>query len=327
MKVQNCLCVLMFLVFFVSGSSFGAEVDSITPRNIKLCNALSIINSAINQWIQEAVQNANAKQNGCDEEVLYEELKKSIFRSPLAPWGFRGYGVDKEFRTLLANQSFSLSLEDSIYRDITYFEGASLKFSGLTDVVNINGHLVGLDKLGHFFAQGWSYFKLTHYKENNIDQALEWGRKQEVGKFGYATTGVFSFADLVANFNGWVFWNRLLLKDANFLKGVNADFYDKPYITCKVRIDDSGKNIKIVKVWEYNNNFDLADFVDGVWSEGNNGSSYKNSVIAEKVTSQIRNTNFDFAYSFSNKCCSDARKKYGYYAKHILHPYCFNVKE
>ena len=325
---------------------YAAEIDSVTPRNIKLDNSLSIINTIVNQRIQEGVQKANAQQDdvdafyyindidedaeeyeACDEEVLYTELRKAIFQSFTASWGLKGYDLDKQLRALLARQSYSLSLNDSIYRDIDYIEGFSLKLKELSDVVNINGHLIGLDKIGHFFAEGWQYFELTQYDEHTFEQALEWGRQQETGKFGYSTTGIFSFADLVANFNGWRFWNKVLLKENDPLKSALANFFGRAYISCDIQIITSIKNRKIVKAWEQNAEFDLSDFLDGTWDEGNNCNSYYDPIIENKVSARIKNVSPDFSCPYIAEHCLNAQERYGYYAKYVLHPYCLIVTD
>ena len=325
------ICALAFK------AGFAAEIDSVTPRKLKLDDSLAAINKIFGQRVKEGIEKANAQQdyiveiddiefieedNYCDEEALYTELRKAIFQSFTASWGLKGYGLDKQLRSLLARQSYSLLLNDSIYRDIDYIEGFSLNLKELSDVTNINGHLVGLDKIGHFFAQGWQYFELTHYDDHSIDQALEWGKQKEAGLFGYTTTGIFSYSDLAANFNGWRFWNKVLLKEDDPLKGVIANFFNRPYVTCEIQIIDSIKNRKIVKAWEYNTRFDLSDYIDGVWDEGNNCNSYADPIIEEKVTSRIYDVDPNFTCPFNAKYCSKARDKYGYYAKHVLHPYC-----
>lgn len=326
----------LFVLFWslVSQDSFAAEIDSVTPRKLNLDNSLNSINTIFNQRILEGIQKANAKQGHienigknefCDEEILYTELRKAIFQSFTASWGLKGYDLDKQLRILLARQSYSLSLNDSIYRDINYLEGFSLNIKELSDVVNINDHLIGLDKMGHFFAEGWQYFELTHYKKYNIDQALKWGEEQEAGKYGYTTTGIFSFADLVANFNGWRFWNKVLLKNNDPLKGAISTLFNKPYIRCKIQFIASIKNKKIVKAWEQNTRFNLSEYVDGAWDEGNNCNSYENPVIEEKITLRINNVNSDFTYPFITEECLTAQEKYGYYAKHVLHPYCLTA--
>ncbi|MEN8257622.1 MAG: hypothetical protein ABFS09_07150 [Thermodesulfobacteriota bacterium] len=319
---------------FVFQVSFAAEIDSVTPRELELDNSLKSINEIFNKRIHEGIRKANAKQDDvediekdefCDEEVLYTELRKAIFQSFTASWGLKGYGLDKQLRTLLARQSYSLLLNDSIYRDINYLEGFSLNLKELSDVVSLNGHFVGLDKVGHFFAEGWHYFELTDYREDNIAQALEWGKEQEAGKFGYTTTGIFSFADLVANFNGWRFWNKVLLKENDPLKGVIANFFNRPYITCEIQIITSLKNRKIVKAWENNTPFDLADYLDGAWDEGNNCNSYEDPVIEEKVASRVKEVNPDFNCPAYSENCLAAQEKYGSYATLVLHPNCLIV--
>ena len=336
--MQKTFTLFILISTFIFQVSFAAEIDSVTPRKLKLDNSLSIINTIFNQRLQEGVEKANAhrdyiedieeyidEDNFCDEEVLYTELRKAIYQSFTASWGLKGYDLDQQLRSLLSRQSYSLSLNDSIYRDIDYLEGFSLNLKELSDVVNIDGHLIGLDKIGHFFAEGWQYFELTHYENQSIDQALKWGRQQEAGKFGYSTTGIFSFSDLVANFNGWRFWNKVLLKEDDPLKGLIANFFNRPYITCETQIIASIKNRKIVKAWEYNSRFDLSDYIDGTWDEGNNCNSYQDPMIEEKVTLRIKNVDPDFSCPFIAEYCLEAQEKYGYYAKHVLHPYCLIV--
>ncbi len=336
--MQKIFTLFILISAFVFQPGFAAEIDSVTPGKLKLDNSLTIINEIFNQRLQEGVEKANAdkdyieeideyvdEDNFCDEEVLYAELRKAIYQSFTASWGLKGYDLDRQLRSLLTRQCYSLSLNDSIYRDIDYLEGFSLNLKELSDVVNINGFLVGLDKMGHFFAEGWQYFELTHFENQSIEQALEWGRQQEAGKFGYSTTGIFSFADLVANFNGWRFWNKVLLKEKDPLKGVIVNFFNRPYITCETQIIASIKNRKIVKAWEYNSRFDLSDYIDGAWDERNNCNSYQDPVIEEKVTSRIKNIDPDFSCPFKAEYCLESQEKYGYYAKYVLHPYCLIV--
>jgi hypothetical protein len=336
MNMRKEFILFILTSTFVFQVSFAAEIDSVTPRKLKLDNSLTIINAIFNQRVQEGIKKTNAKQGDiegierdefCDEKILYTELRKAIFQSFTASWGLKGYELDKQLRNLLTGQSYSLSLNDSIYRDINYLEGFSLNIKELSDIVNVNGHLIGLDKMGHFFAEGWKYFELTQYDDQNINQVLEWGKEQESGKFGYTTTGIFSFSDLAANFNGWRFWNKVLLRENDPLKGVIANFFNRPYITCETQIMDSIKNKRLIKAWEYNTRFDLSDYLDGTWDEGNNCNSYKDPVIEEKVALRIKNVNPDFTCPFIAEHCLQSQRKYGYYAKYVLHPYCLIVTE
>jgi hypothetical protein len=333
-RILSLLTILIFYLVLKMG--FAAEIDSITPRKIKLNNSLAEINSIFNQRIQEGIIKANEKQgsilNGgtaefCDEEVLYTELRKAIYQSYTASWGLKGYDLDRQLRSLLTKYSYSLSLKDSIYRDINYLEGFSLNLKELSDVVNVKGYLIGLDKIGHFFAEGWRYFELTDKDDQKIEKALEWGKQQETGKFGYITTGIFSFADLTANFNGWRFWNKVLLKKRDPLKGVLANFFNRPYIRCNYQIISSIKNKKLIKVWEYNTRFDFSDYIDGVWDEANNCNSYKDPIIEKKVTMRIKNINSKLSCPLIRQECINAKNKYGDFSKYILHPYCLGIDD
>ncbi|MFW2440896.1 MAG: hypothetical protein ACN4GR_16190 [Arenicellales bacterium] len=335
MKKKKILFILISV--FAIQSCFAAEIDSVTPRNVALGNSIDTINEIMNQRIEEGIRKANAQQDYvedteymadrriytfCDEKTLYTELRKAIFQSFTVAWGLKGYDLEKQLRGLLVRQSYSLSLNDSIYRDIDYIEGLALNLKELSDVVNINGYLVGLDKIGHFFAQGWQYFELTDYDKETLYKAIAWGRKKEAGLFGYTTTGIFSFADLVANLNGWRFWNKVLLKQDDPLKGVIANYFDRPYVSCDIQIIDSIRNRRIIRAWEYNTRFDLADYIDGAWDEGNNCNSYADPMIEEKVTARINYVAPDFVCPLIAKHCTDALDKYGYYAKYVLHPSC-----
>jgi len=318
----------------------AAEIDSVTTRNIQLDNSVAAINEIFNKRIEEGIEKANPTTESdpddaffddvgadeyCDEDVLYTEIRKAIYQSFTASWGLKGYDLDRQLRRLLAKQSYSLLLNDSIYRDIDYIEGFSLNLKELSDVVNIDGHLVGLDKLGHFFAEGWRYFELTRFEDEPFEQALAWGKQQEAGKFGYSTTGIFSYADLAANFNGWRFWNRVLLKQDDPLKGAIANFFTRPYAACKIQIIDSIRNRKIIRAWEQNAKFDLSDYIDGAWDEGNNCNSYADPVIESKVMQRIERADPGFSCPRKPGRCIDAGKKYGSYAKYVLHPSCLTA--
>jgi hypothetical protein len=95
------------------------------------------------------------------------------------------------------------------------------------------------DKIGHFFAEGWTCFERTREEDESLEHAMDWGSRQEAGKFGYSTTGVYSFADLVADFNGWRFWTEVLRTQDDPLKGVIANLFGRPYVACELQVLDS----------------------------------------------------------------------------------------
>jgi hypothetical protein len=345
-KTQNnrfrSILVVLVSVCMATASCLAAEIDSVTTRGIYLENSRAIINQIINQRIKEGVTNANKtssikqivgdlevfkRKEYCDEDTLYKELRKAIFNSNTVAWGLKGYDVDMQLRDLLRETSYALSLNDSIYRDINYIEGISLNLKELSDLVNIQGYLIGLDKIGHYFAEGWHYFEMTALNDKSIYEALAWGRKKEAGLFGYTTTGVFSYADLVANFNGMRFWNKILLKRDDPIKGRIANLLNRSYVSCSIQIISSLKAGEIVKAWEVNAKFDISDYIDGSWDEGNNCNSYEDPVIEEKVTKRIYKVDPNFSCPCQPEECSLARNKYDEYSRFLLHPRCLRDQE
>ena len=114
----------------------------------------------------------------------------------------------------------------------------------------------------------------------------------------------------------------MLLKQHDPLKGSIANFFDRPYVTCEIQIMDSIRQRKIIRAWTLNTRFDLSDYIDGAWDEANNCNSYVDPVVEEKVTSRIEAVDPDFSCPAGADQCLKARKKYGRYAKYVLHPYC-----
>lgn len=324
-------CWLALASVLTPGPVPAAEIDSVTSRGVELADSLGAINAIFDQRLREGVARANARQGDpadvepggfCDRDRLYTELRRAIFESFLPRWGLRGYDLDRQMRELLADRSYALALNDSIYRDIDYLEGFSLRLKALSDVVRIDGHLIGLDKIGHFFAEGWTYFEQTHEDGMDLAEAMAWGSRQEAGKFGYATTGVYSFADLVANFHGWRFWNRVLRSQDDPLEGLFGNLFGSPYVECELQILDSLKHRRWVRAWEVGRTFDLADYVDGAWDEGNNCNSYADPTIEAKVDERSDEAAPGFRCPVEPAQCHRARERYGDFARHLLHPRC-----
>ena len=114
-----------------------------------------------------------------DETHISERYKKSIFRRELP------------FKNLEKYQDYSLE----IYID---------------EVVNVGGIYIGLDKLTHFTASGFLYYKIyrlalefVESKEAAMQMAIAMGIYGEKYILGKIATGVFSFADLESNYQGF----------------------------------------------------------------------------------------------------------------------------
>ena len=312
----------------------AAEIDSVTGRFAPLDDSMATVNAIFRERLAQGVADANPDPDDigrvdadafCDPERLYRSVRRALFYSLLPRWGLRGYDLDRQLRELLAADSYVLALQDSIYRDIDFLEGFSLNLKELSDVVRLDGHLVGLDKLGHFFAEGWTYFEHTHEDGESLDAAMAWGSRQESGKFGNRTTGIHSFADLVANFHGWRFWNALLGEQDDPLKGFFGNLLSEPYVDCELQLLASLRHGRLVRAWRVERRFDLSDYVDGMWDENNNCNSYADTVIEAKVRERIEEIAPGFACPAEPATCVEAQRRYGRYARQLLHPRCLAV--
>ena len=199
------------------------------------------------------------------------------------------------------------------------------EWSTLAHEFDARGHLIGLDKIGHFFAEGWIYFEMTRYDNETLENAMDWGSQQEAGKFGNTTTGIYSFADLVANFNGWRFWNEIALTADDPLRSFLGNLFRRPYVRCEIRLLPSIKHGRVVKNWKLVKRFDLADYIDGAWDEGNNCNSHADPIIEDKVERRIQDVAPDFKCPVNPADCVEARQQYGKFAKQLLHLSCLTA--
>ena len=96
------------------------------------------------------------------------------------------------------------------YRGVRY--GAWPTGLVLCPVIKLGGRLVGTDKLGHFAQQGYQYYvESLKYPDAEEAAAVIAQRSSafEVGCYGLRTTGVYSHADIAAEYAGWRFYADL----------------------------------------------------------------------------------------------------------------------
>src|SRR4051794_40339650 len=114
----------------------------------------------------------------------------------------------------VADAGFELPLSRCVYGDSLFDKPLLLAF--LSPTVNVHGTYLGVDKLGHVFQHGFYY--LQEYRQAESDgegaaaataRAVRLGVDEEQGFYGALTTGVYSNADLAANYAGLKFYLNL----------------------------------------------------------------------------------------------------------------------
>ncbi len=141
----------------------GAEIDSVTARDEPLRNSAGRMNARINAFLRDGVERANQRDRGCDQADLYRQIRKAI----VSPFIGHSLAEDLDRRRV--------RFDGSIYRDLGVFEALSVHLKDLSAVIRLGDHLIGVDKFGHFFVEGWKYFEIAYLDGKGIDAAMAWG--------------------------------------------------------------------------------------------------------------------------------------------------------
>ncbi len=89
-------------------------------------------------------------------------------------------------------------------------------YVGISSTVNLYGAQFGTDKIAHIFQQGYTYYKI--YNRAAADglmpaeaekKVIKWGQSTERTIYGTLISGVYSNADLSANYAGMKFYQGL----------------------------------------------------------------------------------------------------------------------
>jgi len=109
---------------------------------------------------------------------------------------------------------YNVPFWNSIYSRV--FSPLPFSFVRLAPTINLFGILLGNDKTGHLFQQGHEYYLIKlngeivgKSNEQIREDAVAFGVRQERGTYGTALDGVFSNADLAANYAGMKFYESL----------------------------------------------------------------------------------------------------------------------
>ncbi len=167
------------------------------------------INNYVNKILGEA--RTNSTNIGDRLNYIYSKLGKntSLGRTAIEDWvnekldGSKIY-QPKEETTKYSGVSNNVSMlgRGKIWKQPF--------FPILNPTIKVNGILIGSDKLGHFFQQGFEYFAIAYVEAKGKSAAEKYGQKTEAEWFGLETTGVYSNADLTANAKGMNFYSDFI---------------------------------------------------------------------------------------------------------------------
>ena len=261
-------------MLFSWSAARAAEADHYTLREGQIADITAEVNKLANEGLGRAIEDLNVA-GGCNdsrksEEQLYDRLTDI----------FSNHKKGQLVNTILSGDipRTIIPLKESIYSEWSIWNGFLLGRKGaaksplaLFPLIKIGDTVVGVDKLEHMFGMGLRYFKKHHLEERPLVSVLKGGIFSEKTFLGgnMLATGVFSYADLSANFNGMRFWNHMLQKRDDVL---GAQHNAGPYLVCR-----EGK-------WAKNEErpIDFRTYIDPSMQESMNCSKFATSAGARK---------------------------------------------
>ena len=216
------------------------ETDQFTNRDMPIADSTEILNSKMNETIEGIV---DGWKKGHDDlavvDAIYHKIGGHHWVDKLERWAMKSDEVEK----------LDTPRYDSVFSDLPLYAVRVTKFFGVGKTFRLNDQLIGSDKIGHFLSQGRKYYK-RYRRSGSEAQAGERSAYTERALFGRMTTGSYSNADLVANYEGHRFYRSLFEDDI------------VPGKLAILRWEDDG--------WIIQRSFDWADHVNEYWDEALN---------------------------------------------------------
>lgn len=226
------------LLFGFNFPLFAVETDQFLSWGVELEDSTEKINQFINQTVARALSKVNeSKKSFTCEDVAYKvmtEIKGPYKISAISIFAGNNPEIDRYPKNEIVSDSEyeKLSIHHrSIYRNY---------FVKLARTIKINGVHTGTDKLGHMFLIGRAYYKSYLEKKDRFsdeefifEEIIKGGVTGEYYLLGYIVSGVFSFGDLEANFQGLQLAKRLCQGQNSYLALSNKKWIQKQKIDLK----------------------------------------------------------------------------------------------
>ena len=230
----------------VTGAQPGLayETDQFSNRLDPIKDAMPLLDEKVNQSIETI---ASEWQGPRDDwkfiTAIYHDLGGHHWVDKIERWAMKSPEVEH----------LKTSRRESIYQGHPFWATRVAGMFGVGPTIMVNGQLIGSDKMGHFFSQGRKFY--NRYRKSELEsQAAEHSAYTERALFGQMTTGVYSNADLVANYEGFRFYRSLFENDIVPGKKAILAWQDNE--------------------WVIQRSFTWADYVNEYWDEALNVNHY-----------------------------------------------------
>lgn len=231
-----------------TATTSALEADQFDGRSKQISDSTRVLNREVNTALRDIVAEWD---KGHDElglvNAIYHRLGGIRIVDKLERWVMKSPEVDRVVTPK----------RESIYAGMPVWATRAAFFERIGATIQVNDQLIGSDKIGHFISQGRKFYR-RYRRMGSEEAAARQSARTERGIFGIGSTGTFSNADLVANYEGYRFY-RSLFED-NVIPG-------KPAI---VRWEDGS--------WVIQRQFDWADHVNAYWDEALNVNQFDDSL-------------------------------------------------
>jgi hypothetical protein len=186
-----------FALLLLAAPAWAYEVDQYHDRDSPLADSTPVLEARVNAALAEVA----ASWRGPRNELAFA---RAVY------WKLGGpHWVDRIERFAMTSPEVErLPKTRSIYSQPPLFTSPVLFFFGLGERLKLAEVRIGSDKLGHFFSQGFKYFRRQR-RGWSEERFVGWASRVEGWLFGEYTTRVYSNADMVANYEGYLFYRSL----------------------------------------------------------------------------------------------------------------------
>ena len=216
------------------------ETDQFTARLEPLKDSTEALDARVNESIVGAI--SDGRESRSERRVvdaIFHDIGGHHWVDRIERWAMQSDEVDRTWP----------GRRDSIYSGHPFWATRVAALFGVGPTIKLNGVHIGSDKLGHFLSQGRKFWR-RYQRYRDEAKAAEHSAYTERALFGQMTTGSYSNADLVANYEGYRFYRSLFEDD--IVPG-------KPAI-----LTWAGDR------WEVQRPFTFADHVNDYWDEALN---------------------------------------------------------
>ncbi|MBT4492995.1 MAG: hypothetical protein HOC70_07105 [Gammaproteobacteria bacterium] len=194
--------VFLFALFF-SADLLAYESDQYRNRTQYVADSLEVMDLEVNDALRRIIkQKRQPGSRHAFSRAIWKEVGGWYWADKIERWAARSPTGDK----------YDQTRHKSIYRSMPIWATRVNFIFGVGRSFRLNDEMVGSDKFGHFFSQGFKYYK-RELRGESRERLLAKGAFAERWIFGQLTTGVYSNADLVANYEGWRFYQSLFQDD------------------------------------------------------------------------------------------------------------------